>query len=265
MESIKPILPIAPYIGGKRNLAKTIVPMIDAMAHATYAEVFGGMLGIFLRREIQPKAEVINDASKDVANLFRVLQRHYPQFIQTLQFQVTSRADFQRLMAANPDTLTDLERAARFLYLQRTGFGGKVTGRVFGVQVNGPARFNLSKLEPMLADLHERLAGTVIECLDFREFIPRYDRKTTLFYLDPPYWDCEGDYGKALFKREDFTDLAAILRGLKGRFILSLNDVPEVRELFSWATIKAVETTYSVGGGNKTKKAGEVIITTKKD
>lgn len=261
MKSIDSTRPVAPYIGGKRNLAKTIVPMIDTMPHTTYAEVFGGMLGIFLRRVRQPKAEVINDASKDVANLFRVLQRHYPQFVQTLQFQVTSRADFQRLMASNPDTLTDLERAARFLYLQRTGFGGKVTGRVFGVQVDGPARFNLTKLEPMLADVHERLAGTVIECLDFREFIPRYDRKGTLFYLDPPYWNCEGDYGKDLFKRDDFTALADLLKGLKGRFILSLNDVPEVRDLFAWADIQAVETTYSIGGGAKAKKAGEVIIT----
>jgi len=41
---------------------------------------------------------------------------------------------------------------------------------------------------------------------------------------------------------------------------VSLNDVPEVRELFIWANIKAVETTYSVGGGKKSMKAGEVII-----
>jgi DNA adenine methylase len=97
--------------------------------------------------------------------------------------------------------------------------------------------------------------------LDFRALIKRYDRPGTLFYLDPPYYNCEGDYGADLFKRDDFTDLATILEALKGRFILSLNDVPEVRELFSWAKIKAVKTTYSVGGGKRSKQAGEVIIT----
>lgn len=112
----------------------------------------------------------------------------------------------------------------------------------------------------MLADLHERLTGAVIECLDFRKFITQYDRKSTLFYLDPPYWNCEGNYGKELFKRAYFVDLSALLNALKGRLILSLNDVPEVRDLFAWANIQAVETTYTVGGGAKAKKAGEVII-----
>ena len=67
----------------------------------------------------------------------------------------------------NPETLTDLERAARVLYLQRTAFGGKVSGRNFGVAPERPARFNLTTREPMLEDLHSRLSGVVIECLDF--------------------------------------------------------------------------------------------------
>ena len=64
-----------------------------------------------------PRREVINDISRDVATLFRILQRHYPQFMETLKFQITSRAEFERLVASNADTLTDLERAGRFLYL----------------------------------------------------------------------------------------------------------------------------------------------------
>lgn len=77
------------------------------------------MGGIFLRRQTRPRAEVINDRGRDIANLFRILQRHYPQFLDCLRFQLTTRAEFERLVAVDPDTLTDLERAARFLYLQR--------------------------------------------------------------------------------------------------------------------------------------------------
>jgi site-specific DNA-adenine methylase len=79
------------------------------------------------------RKEVINDISADVVNLFRLLQRHFQQLLDVLKWQVCSRAEFERLMAVDPATLTDLERAVRFLYLQRTAFGGKVTGRNFGV------------------------------------------------------------------------------------------------------------------------------------
>ena len=149
-------------------------------------------------------------------------------------------------MRVDPDTLTDLERAARFLYLQRTAFGGKVSGRSFGVARERPARFNLTTLEPMLEDLHSRLAGVVIECLDWSDFIPRYDSAETLFYLDPPYWGCEDDYGKAMFERADFLRLALLLGGIRGRFILSLNDLPEVRETFAGFEMTEIRTTYTI-------------------
>lgn len=101
----------------------------------------------------------------------------------TLRFQLTTRVEFERLVQIDPDTLTDLERAARFLYLQRTAFGGKVSGRNFGVDRARGGRFNLTTLEPMLEDLHSRLSGVVIECLDWSAFIPRYDSADTLFYI----------------------------------------------------------------------------------
>lgn len=247
MTPVSPTDPVAPWLGGKRNLARRICAAIDATPCTTYAEPFVGMGGIFLRRTRRPKAEVINDRGRDVANLFRILQRHYVAFLDTLRFQLTTRAEFERLVATDPDTLTDLERAARFLYLQRTAFGGKVSGRNFGVSRDRPGRFNLTTLEPMLEDLHTRLAGVVIECLDYQDFLRRYDGPGTFFYLDPPYWGCEGDYGKTLFSRGDFARLADQLATLQGRFLMSINDVPEVRDLFSWARIEAVTTTYTVG------------------
>ena len=246
LEPVSPTAPVAPWLGGKRNLAKRICAILDGTPCATYAEPFVGMGGIFLRRQARPRAEVINDRGRDIANLFRILQRHYPQFLDTLRFQLTTRAEFERLVATNPDTLTDLERAGRFLYLQRTAFGGKVSGRNFGVSKTNAGRFNLTTLEPMLEDLHSRLAGVVIECLDWADFIPRYDGEGTLFYLDPPYWGCEDDYGKAMFSRADFSRMAEALRGIKGRFLLSINDVPEIRQVFSDFTLIEVRTSYSV-------------------
>lgn len=260
LSPVQPAVPAAPYIGGKRLLAKTIIRRIDAIPHDCYAEAFVGMAGVFLRRHQAPKSEVINDYSRDVATFFRVLQRHYVAFIDMMRFQITTRAEFERLSATDPDTLTDLERAARFLYLQRTAFGGKVTGQNFGVFIHRPAQFDMSRLGSLLEDVHARLSRVTIECLPFDAFLERYDRPGTLFYLDPPYWGCENDYGAGLFARSDFVRLADRLRRLKGRFILSLNDVPEVRRLFAGFAIERVETTYSLALAQP-KPVREVIIT----
>ena len=89
---VAPVRPLAPYIGGKRQLAKRLVALINTIEHRTYAEVFVGMGGVFLRRDQRPRAEVINDWSEDVATFFRVVQHHYVAFLDMMRWQITSRA-----------------------------------------------------------------------------------------------------------------------------------------------------------------------------
>jgi DNA adenine methylase len=258
--AVAPVRPAAGYIGGKKQLAAAIVARIDRIPHKTYAEPFVGMGGVFLRRARVPQSEVINDRSGDVATFFRILQRHYVPFMDMLRWQLTGRAEFERLKAAVPSTLTDLERAARFLYLQRTAFGGKVAGRNYGVDPAG-ARFNVAKLMPLLDDLHDRLAGVTIECLAWADFMGRYDTPDTLFYLDPPYWGGEADYGQALFERAEYAQMAEVLSGLKGRFILSINDVPQIRKAFAGFAMTPVSLSYTVSRSTNSKAARELIIT----
>lgn len=255
---VSPASPVAGYIGGKRNLAKRICAIIERTPHSSYAEPFVGMGGIFLRRRRRPRAEAINDISGDVVGLFRCLAEHYPYLVDMLRFRVTSRAEFERLLGQDPERLTDLQRAVRFLYVQRLAFGGKVTGRNFGVDARAPARFDVGKLEPMLADLHERLQAVVIERLPYADFIRRYDHEDALFYLDPPYWACETDYGPGVFSRDDFAALAAQLSGIKGKFLMSLNDNDRVRQTFDRFIIASIDTTYTVG--TKSRSAREVLI-----
>lgn len=258
---VDPVRPLAPYIGGKRQLARRLVALINSIEHHTYAEVFVGMGGVFLRRDQRPKAEVINDLSEDVSTFFRVVQHHYVAFLDMLRWQITSRAGFEKMLAMEPSSLTDLQRSARFLYLQRLAFGGKVRGRGFGVDPRTPARFDVTKLAPMIEAVHERLAGVIVERLPWADFIARYDRPGTLFYLDPPYYGCEGDYGRDLFARDQFELMAARLRGMRGRFVLSLNDHLEVRRIFDGFHFREEELTYTVGGSDQAKRVTEVIIT----
>lgn len=259
MRPVRPISPVAGYVGGKRRLAQRLAEMIAAVPHRTYAEPFVGMGGVFFRRAAAPPAEAVNDRSRDVATLFRVLQRHYQALVDVLRWQVSSRAEFERLVATDPDTLTDLERAARFLYLQRLAFGGKVEGRTFGIDPRAPARFDTRRLGPLLEAAHERLAGVWIECLPWAEFIARWDRPETLFFVDPPYLGSEHYYGRGLFERDEFGRLAEALAGIKGRFILTMNDAPETRRLFRRFRIEAADLIYSVGGGQG-RPARELVI-----
>jgi DNA adenine methylase len=259
---VSPVSPPAPYIGGKKQLSARLVALIARIPHQTYAEPFVGMGGVFFRREAAPPAEVINDRSGDVANLFRILQRHYVPLMDMLRFQLTSRADFDRLLKTDPATLTDLERAARFLYLQRCAFGGKVVGRSFGVSVGSAGRFDVTKLGPMLADISERLAGIVIENLSYDDFIRRYDSSGTLFYLDPPYFGSERDYGADAFSRADFERIAELLARIEGTFVLSINDTPEIRTKFMAFDMEEVELKYTIGAGEPVG-ARELIVTKK--
>lgn len=260
MTPVNPVRPVAPYIGGKRNLARRIIAQIEATPHVTYAEPFVGMGGIFFRRRARPRCEVINDWSGDVANLFRCMRSHPAALVDLIALQLSSRADWEREARVDPATLTDLQRAARFVFLQKVAFGGKVTGRNFGMAKDRPAAFRASEVGKDLLAAGRRLEAVTIEQLTWSEFIARYDAPGALFYLDPPYFGNEGDYGPGMFDRAEFGAMAEQLAGIRGRFILSLNDRPEVREIFARFQIEAVETHYGIAGQGA-RPAGEVIIT----
>ena len=264
MEQVRPAAPVAPWLGGKKQLASRLIARIEAIPHKTYVEPFVGMGGVFLRRKWRPRLEVANDLNGEIVNLFRILQRHLPQLMDVMRFGVASRREFERLRQTDPSTLTDLERAARFLYLQRLAFGGQVTG-VFGVSPSHAPRFSLSRLEPILEAAHERLEGVVFESLDWAEIITRYDSPETLFYLDPPYLGGESDYGKAMFERGDFARMAALLGEIKGAFVLSINDRPEIRGAFDGFVIDEAKVQYTVARQASSGASAELIISNRRD
>jgi DNA adenine methylase len=252
--------PPAPYLGGKRNLAKRLTAIIAETPHRTYVEPFVGMGGVFLRRHAAAPVEVINDLSGDVANLFRVVRRHYETFVSELRWLIASRAEFERQRSIDPRLLTDIERAVRFLYLQRLAFGGCVVGRTFGVDRRTSSRFNLASLRAELKLLRDRIAPVTIEQLDYADVIRRYDSATTLFFLDPPYDETTG-YGIE-FGREQYLAMADQLAGISGRFILSINDTPFIRDAFARFAIAEVETTWSLSSAaaGRGKRVTELII-----
>lgn len=251
--------PPAPYLGGKRNLAARLCALIDEIPHHTYVEPFVGMGGVFLRRPTPAPVEVINDLSGDVANLFRVVRRHYQPFVDELAFLPASRDEFERQKRLDPDALTDIERAVRFLYLQRLCFGGRVCGRTFGVRKEQSSRVQLGRLRAELRALSRRLEPVTIERLPYQDVIRRYDSPRTLFYLDPPYDETEGYGGD--FGRADYLAMADQLAAIAGQFVLSINDTPFVREAFARFDIAPIATTWTLGTRNAgAQRVGELLI-----
>lgn len=247
--------PIIPWIGGKRRLAQHLLPLFPD--HTCYVEPFCGAAALFFMKE-PSKVEVINDVNSDLVHLYRVLQHHLEEFVRQFKWSLASREMFAWAKETPPRTLTDIQRAARFYYLQRLAFGGRVDGQTFGTATVAPARLNLLRIEEELSAAHLRLSGVTVEHLDWGACVERYDRPHSLFYLDPPYWGTEG-YGVP-FGLEQYERMAELMRSMQGQAIVSVNDIPEMRAAFKGFRMERLQITYSVAKAKDRKPTGELVI-----
>jgi len=243
--------PVIPWMGGKRRLADKLIPLFPQ--HECYVEVFCGGAALFFQKRPAP-VEVLNDINSDLACLYRVLTFHLEEFVRQFKWAISSRQVFEWEKMKRPETLTDIQRAARFYYLVKNAFGAKIVGQCFGVANSSKPRLNLLRLEEDLSEAHLRLSRVTIENLPYDQLIKRYDGKDVFFYIDPPYWDCENDYGKGLFTKEDFTQLRDVLSKCQGKWLVSINNVPQIRTLFEGFEFKEVQTSYSINNAKTASK-----------
>jgi len=182
--------PIIPWLGGKRRLADIILSRFPQ--HSCYVEVFAGGAALYFLRQ-PADVEVINDINGDVVNLYRVVKSHLEEFVRQFKWALSSREIFKWTQDTPPETLTDIQRAARFYYLQHQAFGGRVQSQTWGTATTAAApTVNLLRLEESLSAAHLRLHGAYIERLDWKDCLRRYDRAHTFFYLDPPHLHTAG-------------------------------------------------------------------------
>jgi DNA adenine methylase len=247
--------PVIPWMGGKRRLAKSIIPLFQP--HTCYVEVFCGGAAIFFKKD-SASVEVINDSNGELVNLYRIIKHHPEELIRQFKWVLVSRQQYEWHKKEEPETLTDIQRAARFYYLQKLAFGGKVHGQTFGTAATTPPRFNLFRLEEDLSAAHLRLSRVTIERLDWKECVRRYDRPGTLFYLDPPYYGTAG-YGQE-FPLEQYEIMGEMARKSAGQLVISVNDIPEMRRAFAGLNIHTVDINYTVGGVHKSHQSRELII-----
>ncbi len=246
-----------PYVGGKSHLAGRLIDVFPE--HTTYCEVFGGAAWVLFAKE-PSRFEIVNDINNELITFWRVVKYHLDEFYKELKFVLTSRqwwTEWKKQLATGG--LTDIQRAARFFVVQRQTFAGRVYGQSFRTGPRCKPALNLLRLEETLSEAHLRLSTVTIEQLTYQECIRRFDRPDTLFYVDPPYYNCEDRYGKHIFEKADFAQLAEQLGAIQGRFVLSLNDTPEVREIFRQFDISSLPARYTCKPG-PVQDAKEVII-----
>lgn len=241
------------WIGGKRLLRKEIVKRFPRDGFSRYIEVFGGAGWVLFEKEQGKELEVFNDIDSNLINLYRCIKYHYGELQRELGYFLISREEFFSEKAhLEAGGLTDIQRAARYFYLIKVSFGAD--RKTFGTN-----RKNLANAIDYLPEISDRLKNTVIENRDFETLIRVYDREKALFYVDPPYHGTE-KYYEGDFREEDHERLFKALSEVKGRFILSYNDDPYVRELYKTYRIEKISRNSSLTNKGSAGEFKELII-----
>ncbi len=246
-------IPIVRWAGGKSRLLGKILPRIPR--HRTYVEPFAGGLAVLLAKPRSP-VEVINDLNGDLVSLYRCAQWHLDALCAEIEFLVMSRRNVADLVAQ--PGLTELQRAARFLVLNRASFGG--AGKNFAVSKVSPppSRANVVQL---LRSLNARLDKVAIENVTYDRILKLYDSADTFFFLDPPYLaSTAGHYaGWDQVQMQTFADHVLALRGA---WLVTVDDSEFTRHAFRGCQISPVRTRNGAVNRAKCPDAtfGELII-----
>lgn len=228
--------PAVTWPGGKSRLLQHILPNIPK--HSCYVEPFAGGLAVLLAKP-RSSIEVVNDLNGDLVTFYRCVRFHTDALLTELEFVLNSRQEFSDFR--HQPGLTDIQRAARWWYRNRNCFRGASLSS-FGTSASsgGAASGSRSARLEQIRQLNVRLDKVTVENLDWQRCLDLYDRSESFFFCDPPYTGCDaGAY--AAWTVADVQRFRERLDRLKGRWIVTLNDAPEIRRVFSDCKIKAVE------------------------
>ncbi len=239
------------WIGGKRLLRKTISQYVPNDITG-YIEPFGGAAWMLLLKDRWADLEVYNDLDYRLVNLFLQVKYHPDELIRELDYMVASRKLFGEIM--KQEGLTEIQRAARFMFLITRSFGSK--GDSFGTSQKRGTSSMYNRLD-RIKELHKRLDMVIIENLSYEKVIEKYDTKSNFFYCDPPYMV---GYTYDNSKQFSHADLHKQLKNIKGRFILSYDDNPDVLKLYKGYHIKHVTRTKGINRKEGKSEYNEVII-----
>ena len=214
------------WIGGKKALRDEIIARFPT-DYKRYIEVFGGGGWVLFHKAPGNDFEVYNDRNPNLVNLYRCVRDHPDELISELTYALNSRTDFDyiRKVMKTPTEIPDVKRAAYFYQLIRYSYAS-------GLDSYASQPHSMWNNFPLITNACARLQKVVIENKDFEKLIDQYDRPESLFYCDPPYFETEDYYEDVGFTKDDHIRLADRLSSIEGKYLLSYNDCPEIRELY---------------------------------
>jgi DNA adenine methylase len=215
----------------------------------TYVEPFIGGGAIYWKKE-PTETEVINDLDSDLVGAYRLLRDIKSRDFRT---DLNSVEKIQRFV--DGVHRTDADKLTFQIVNRCNNFPGSETGKIYK-PINPYAK--LKKIDAY----QERMEGTKIENMSYEKVIEKYDSPKTFFYLDPPYEEKKSTgvlykHGGMTFDYEKFRD---VLAKTKGKWLLSINDSPNIRRIFKGFYYKAftVKAKGNRGIGSKDRK--ELLI-----
>lgn len=235
-------------LGGKHRLRSRIVSMFPA-DYNTYMEVFLGGGQVFLELEKKPHTQyILNDKNKDIYHLWKDIQHIDPDVVRNFVFPQSERL-FNSLKQET-NIRDPIKRLFRNLYLSLFSFSNNRMAFIRKKKTTG------QHIKKNIDILQEKLKNARIYNQDYKKIIERFDNKDAIIYLDPPYTEMEKYYeGQSI----DPYELAQVCHKIKGRFILSYNISPQVRDAFKGFHFHRVRVPYTSGLGSKSKY--EYLIT----
>ncbi len=257
--SYQPVNSPFKWVGGKSRLRKVIIDLIPS--HTCYVELFAGAAWVLFGKP-PSDVEVLNDLDQEVVTFFRVVKNQPEALIKAFEWELVSRAEFERLAALDVSELTDIQRAHRFYYLIMAGWGGELNYPRFATSITDGGHGNrligaLETLQDRLKPVYQRLRTVIIENLTWQECFARYDRAGTVMYIDPPYPGNGCNYAHNMREWSAHEELATMLGRAKCQWILSSYDIPEIRDLFQNYYIISVQSS----SGMQEKKGGSTRVT----
>ncbi len=243
------------WVGGKSRLRREIIPILPP--HTCYVEPFAGAAWVLFGKP-PSDVEVINDIDDQLINFFRVVKEKPEELIASFEWELVARAEFERLAALDTAKLSDVQAAHRFYYIIMAGWGGELNYPRFATSITDGGHGNrligaLNGLRERIMPVHDRLRTVIIENLPWQECIDRYDRPSTVMYIDPPYPDNKCNYKYNMRSWEDHMALAERLSRTRCKWILSSYDTPPVHGLYDRYRIRPIQS-FS---GMKARKDGE--------
>jgi len=221
-----------PYPGSKTTIAPWITEHFSN--HECFVEVFGGSASVLMEK-VESGIEVYNDINDDLVHFFRTCRNRGAEVSDWLANAPFARSEFEtweQRWSRGWRPADDVRRAGQFLYLQTAGHSGHIESRTFRTQksLRGQSvsqritrSFGNQKSNPQR--IQERFSEVIVESLDYRNLLEKYDSENSLFYLDPPYYGCEQEYygEEVQFDHEEFFDL---LQQLEANWVVSYSELP---------------------------------------